>query len=232
MRLLVFAVALAGLLIAGQAAAQATNYTFTGGLYDNIGNAGACAVGECTTYTGAQRATATLTYAAPLAPNLPFSEYSGGVIAYSFSDGVRTTTGPGPNAALYRVQFATNASGVPTQLILTFERTPGPPYTVNDPGDPNSLITFVNFFAGRSTVVANTLCGSRGTGFNAAPGPGSCNAENGGTQRSTAESSAATAVAVTLVTSVPTLSEWAMILFGICLACGAALYIQRRRMIA
>ena len=31
---------------------------------------------------------------------------------------------------------------------------------------------------------------------------------------------------------VPTLSEWAMILFGLALAGGAALYIQRRRMTA
>ncbi|WGM31962.1 hypothetical protein KKHFBJBL_02213 [Brevundimonas sp. NIBR11] len=33
-------------------------------------------------------------------------------------------------------------------------------------------------------------------------------------------------------TPVPTLSEWAMILFGLTLAGGAALYIQRRRLTA
>ena len=35
---------------------------------------------------------------------------------------------------------------------------------------------------------------------------------------------------VTIVAAVPTLSEWAMILFGLLLAGGAALYIQRRQM--
>ncbi|WP_298163292.1 IPTL-CTERM sorting domain-containing protein [Brevundimonas sp.] len=40
------------------------------------------------------------------------------------------------------------------------------------------------------------------------------------------------AVVATSPTPVPTLSEWAMILFGTILAGGAALYIQRRRLIA
>lgn len=39
-------------------------------------------------------------------------------------------------------------------------------------------------------------------------------------------------VTVAVPVPVPTLSEWAMILFGLVLAGGAALYVQRRRMVA
>ncbi|MFC5345231.1 IPTL-CTERM sorting domain-containing protein [Brevundimonas staleyi] len=232
MRLLIFAAALAGALIASQAMAQATNYTFTSGLYDTIGNSTTCTIGECATFTSAHRATATLTYAAPLAPNLPHAEYSAGVIAYTFSDGVRTTTGPSPITALYRVEFATDGAGVPIQPVITFERTPGPPYTVNDAGDPNSLVSFINFLPLRTVVGANTICSSRGVGMNPSPGPGSCNAVFGGLQSSGAESNVAPVVTVAAVHPVPTLSEWALILLGLTLAGGAALAIQRRRLTA
>lgn len=232
MRLLIFAAALTSALIAGQAAAQATNYTFTSGLYDVIGNSTTCTVGECTTFTSAHRATATLTYAAPLAPNLPHAEYSAGVVAYTFSDGVRTTTGPSPIAALYRVEFATNGAGVPIQPVISFERTPGPPYTISDASDPSSLVSYVNFLPLRTVVEANTICNSRGVGPNPSPGPGSCNIVFGGAQASGAESSVAPVVTVAAVNPVPTLSEWALILLGLMLACGAALMIQRRRLTA
>lgn len=229
MRFLAAAAALATALIAGQAAAQATNYTFTSGPYDTLNNSTTCTVGECTTYALGQRATAILTYAAPLAPNLPFGEYSAGVIAYTFNDGVRTTTGPSPNAALYRVEFATNGSGVPTGMIMTLERTPGPPYTTLDANDPNSLFSLINFFSNRTVIVANGTCNSRGVGvFNPTPGPGACNIAGGGAQSSSAESNVSPVVTVASVHPVPTLSEWAMILFATLLAGGAALMVRRR----
>lgn len=229
MRLPIFTAALASALIAGQAAAQTTNYTLTSGLYDTISNSTTCTVGECTTFTSAHRATATLTYAAPLAPNLPHAEYSAGVIAYTFSDGVRTTTGPSPIATLYRVEFATDGAGVPIQPVISFERTPGPPYTVSDAGDPNSMVTYINFLPLRTVVGANTICSSRGPGMNPSPGPGSCNIVFGGAQASGAESNVPPVVSVSTVEPVPTLSEWAMILLGLTLAGGATVVIQRRR---
>ena len=229
MRFLVLIAAFASTLIAGQAAAQATSYTFTSGLYDTISNSAACTIGECTTFTAAQRATVTLTYASPLAPNLPFAEYSAGVIAYRFSDGVRTTTGPSANAALYRAEFATNASGVPTQVIMTVERTPGPPYPILDPADPNAYVSYINFLLGASQAVSNTVCSRRGPGFNAAPGPGACSADGGSPQSSSASHSAPPVVTVASASVVPTMTEWAMILFGLTLAGAAAVVIRRRR---
>jgi hypothetical protein len=49
MRIKATALAVGACLFADQAAAQATNYTFTGGLYSLVDNAATCSVGECTT---------------------------------------------------------------------------------------------------------------------------------------------------------------------------------------
>lgn len=46
------------------------------------------------------------------------------------------------------------------------------------------------------------------------------------------DSDAAFQVTQVIPTSVPTMSEWAMILLGVTLAGGATIYIQRRRLIA
>jgi hypothetical protein len=43
---------------------------------------------------------------------------------------------------------------------------------------------------------------------------------------------AGTLVGAGAVASVPTMTEWAMILFGAILACGAAVYVQRRQAMA
>jgi hypothetical protein len=61
-----------------------------------------------------------------------------------------------------------------------------------------------------------------------------CNTADCGTTAAlrAAAGAAANNVAVAGPAPVPTLSEWAMILFGAILAGGAALYIQRRRLIA
>ncbi len=231
-RALFGALAVATCLLAGQAAAQATNYTFTGGLYTTVSNAAACTVGECTTYTTAQRPTATLTFAAPFAPNLPVADRTAAITAYSFSDGVRTATGPGPNTATYTVRFGTDASGLPTGYQLLLERTPGPPYPINTPSDPNSHFSYFQLASTGSQSIANAVCGGRGSpSGTAVSGPGACNLDGGGAGRSSAVSSQPTVVTsapVAAVAVVPTLTEWAMILFGLMLAGGTMHYLHRR----
>lgn len=226
MRLVSVAVALAATLWGGQAFAQATTYTFTSPTYGTTTNAGACVVGECTTYTAAQNARASFTFAAPLAPNLPNVDRTAAITAYSFSDGVRTTTGPGPLATTFRVQFGTDATGLPTGFLVQLERTPGPPYTSSAAADPNSYVSAINFTPGTTTVLGNALCTLRAAGFGAVSGPGSCAivAVNGNTSQASAGGPT-----VSVVTPVPTLSEWAMILLALTLAGGAILIVHRRR---
>ena len=223
---------LAAAMYGGQAAAQATTYTFTSPLYATTTPAASCTVGECATYTTAQRAVITLTFAAPLAANLPIGDRSGGLTAYTMDDGVRTTTGPGANAASYLVSIGTDATGLPNNYQLAIQRTPGPPYTFNSPADPNSRLSAVVMTQAATETVNNALCVTRGGSGGAVTGPGSCNFANIDGRSSTAS---AGGPVVTLgppgggPAAVPTLSEWAMILLGVILAGCAALYVQRRQ---
>ncbi len=223
---------LAAAMYGGQAAAQATTYTFTSPLYATTTPAASCTVGECATYTTAQRAVITLTFAAPLAANLPIGDRSGDLTAYTMNDGVRTTTGPGANAASFLVRIGTDPTGLPNNYLLFIERTPGPPYTDNTPTDPNARVSGVQMAPAATDVQNNLICILRGGSGGAVTGPGSCDLANGDGSSSAASTGAPV---VTLgppgggPAAVPTLSEWAMILFGTILAAGAALHLQRRR---
>lgn len=151
------------------------------------------------------------------------------------NDGVRTTTGPAANAAMLFVNLGTDAGGLPTGYQLVIERTPGPPYLTSTPTNPNSRQSFIYMLPNQTVSESNSVCVTRGGG-GAVTGPGVC-----GSTAQDAGSSIGSVVAPVVVTSapaaipvaaVPTLTEWAMILFGTILAGGAALYIQRRRLTA
>lgn len=232
MRLLVVIAMALGLWGAAGAASAQVTYNFQGGLYNSVTNAGACGVGECATYTTAQRAIASITFIAPLAPNLANADVTASISAYTFSDGVRTTTGPGPNAATLQVLATTNGAGVLTGYSITLQRTPGPPYPVSTPADPNSRASQITLYPIGSTADSNFVCATRGSGGSAVTGPGSCSAATLDAHYSTAQSTVPTTFAVSAPAAVPTLSEWAMILFGLLLAGGAVVMIQRRRLTA
>ena len=227
------ALAFAATLMAGQAAAQATTYTFTAPLYSTVTGPVNCTVGECSPYTTAQRAVITLTFAAPLAPNLPIADRSAALTAYTLNDGIRTTTGPAANAVSYFINIGTDATGLPNNYQVLIERTPGPPYPVNAPADPNSRLTYVVMTQGVGTnALANYICANRASSGGAVTGPGSCNnttQDVGSSQASAGAPVVTSAPAAVPVAAVPTMTEWAMILFGLLLAGGAALYIQRRQ---
>ncbi|WGM30073.1 IPTL-CTERM sorting domain-containing protein [Brevundimonas sp. NIBR11] len=214
--------------VANQAIAQETTYTFSSAFYQAITNAnGACTVGECATYTTGQRAIVTLTFAAPLAANLPAADRRAAITAYSLSDGVRTTTGPSGGAAILLGSFGTDATGTPVSYDLLVERTPGPPYTTSTPTDPNSRLSYVEMRTNGVEARGNYVCYGRGGGA----APGTCSSAGPDPASSTATTTDPTVVTRVIATpaAVPTLSEWAMILFGIILASGAALGVQRRR---
>ncbi|MBX3476381.1 MAG: IPTL-CTERM sorting domain-containing protein [Brevundimonas sp.] len=222
------AMALGLLSAAGSVSAQVT-YNFQGGLYNSIINGGACVVGECATFTAADRANASITFAAPLAPNLTNVDVSAQITAYSFSNGVTSTVGPGPNAAIYQALVTTDAGGTLTNYSILLERTPGPPYPVGDPADANSRWSYVAFTPSSGNAYANAVCLARFAPA-AVSGPGACG--NIFIDAGTSIGGASTPTTFSLVTptpTVPTLSEWAMILFALLLAGGAAVVIQQRR---
>ncbi|MFC5346301.1 IPTL-CTERM sorting domain-containing protein [Brevundimonas staleyi] len=215
-------------LLAGSAAAQTTSYTFRGGPFTAITNSTTCTVGECGTYTGAHRATATLTFAAPLAPNLPTADRSADVTAFTFSDGVRTTTGPGALGSMQAVLFGTDAAGLPINFLVVLERTPGPPYAVGDPTDPNSRLSIVALAPNQSQGVTNAECSTRAPTA-AGSSPGNCSIAATDSGSSTAIAMTPTIVTLGVPVAVPTMTEWAMILLALLLAGSAVLIVSRRR---
>lgn len=232
-RFLVAAVAAACVLAsAGTAAAQATTYTFQSPLYTTITNSGGCTVGECATYTAAQRATVALTFAAPLAPNLTNADVSALVTTFTADDGIRTTTGPSAQSAISETRATTDGAGTVTDFLVWIQRTPGPPYPVNTPADPNSRASYVylDVAGGTTDVWGNALCVVRGAPSVGSP-PHTCTLMVADADESEAGATGVITVsAAPAVAPVPTLSEWAMILFALMLAGGAALMIQRRRL--
>lgn len=234
MKFFAAAACLAATLIAGQAAAQATTYTFTPPVYGAGGgivvNTACAGVGECVTYVAGQQATITLTFAAPLAANLPPADRRASVISYTSNDGVRLTTGPGATTALSSATIGTDATGIPSVYTVQVQRTPGPPYNTGSSVDPNSRISRVLVTTTSVDARANYRCDTRTPD---AFGPGRCTGivqdlgySDGTSNGVTVVTRAAAAVGV------PTMTEWAMILFGLLLAGGAALHLQRRRFAA
>lgn len=232
MRFLVAAVAAACVLAsAGTAAAQATTYTFQSPLYTTIFNSGGCTVGECAAYTAAQRATVALTFAAPLAPNLTNADVSALVTIFTADDGVRTTTGPSAQSAISEARATTDGAGTVTDFLVWIQRTPGPPYTVNTPADPNSRVSYVylDVAGGTTDVWGNALCVIRGAPSAGSP-PYACTLMLADADESEAGATGVITVsAAPAMAPVPTLSQWAMILFGLILAGGAVVMIRRRR---
>lgn len=216
---------------AGHAAAQVT-YDFQGGLYNTVTNGSTCTVGDCATYANTHRGTASITFAGPLAPNLPSVDVSGQVTSFSFSDGVSpTTTGPGPNGSISSLSVVTDSAGALVGYVIILQRTPGPPYLASTPADANSRFDYVLISPGASSVVKNAICTGRGL---TVPGSsaGNCSGVAQDTNTSMASSSTATTFTVSSVATVPTLSEWAMIGLALALAGAAVAVIQRRRVAA
>jgi len=232
MRFFVAALAVAGVLMsAGTASAQATTYTFQSPLYTTIFNSGGCTVGECATYTAAQRATVALTFAVPLAPNLANTDVSALVTSFTTDDGVRTTVGPSAQSAISEARATTDGAGTVTDFLVWVQRTPGPPYPVNTPADPNSRVSYVylDVAGGTADVWGNAVCLVRGAPSAGSP-PHTCTFMVADADESEAGATGVITVsAAPAMAPVPTLSTWAMILFALMLAGGAAVIVQRRR---
>jgi|GEM_PF-823195 len=293
-------------------AASATTYAFTGPTYTSIGNAAACTVGPCASYTTAMRVTGFFTTNAPLAANLSAANIYGQITAYSFTDGINTwtkSTGGAGNNRLVYLGVSTDASGNIIAATTNFDaylwlsadhtttgRVSFLAGNLNQPrhnltcgsvgtgadGNTDDCVTPTNDVANGSSASAalgvwttvpditslnpssgpaagGTVVQINGFGFTGTTGAagvmfGAANATsytvNSNTLITAVAPPGSGSVRVRVVNNsqtspdtaaddftysanpVPTLSEWAMILFGIILAGGAALHIQRRRQAA
>jgi len=156
------------------------------------------------------------------------------VISYSFDDGVRSTSSPNANAALAEFNIATDSAGLPLEYEIEVQRVAGPPYLVNVSNDPNSRVSSVIANDFSMGVQSNYICNQRGGTFSqpryclvGTPDAGYSSASTG-----VATVTVAPAAVPPTVMAVPTLSEWAMILFGTVLAGSAAVVLQQRQIVA
>lgn len=231
--------ALVSMSAAGHAAAQAV-YSIESGTYSAVNDmGGVCSIGPCSPYSMADKVTGTFTLAAPFAPNLTNFDFGPSLKSYSFDDGAVVYKSTDPRARIGEARVSTDASGNITAYRLVFEvlHGVGSTYPVNDYADVEARFSYFLYEGGFAVAGRNNyVCLIRG-GSSAASGPGTCLPTNGGPGSNIDSSSRFTSAAMPVTpvlesftpATIPTMSEWAMILLGVLLAGAAALTIQRRR---
>ncbi|MHC4182842.1 MAG: IPTL-CTERM sorting domain-containing protein [Planctomycetota bacterium] len=138
----------------------------------------------------------------------PLADYSGAITAYRLSDGIQTLTHN--NSAIFTANFATDAGGNIT--LWDFDVSSPFPASV---GNPASAITSdqandsVGF--GTCTSVASGVCSTIG----GVTDSGNTTGNPAGTWEMGA--------------SLPTLSQWGMIIFMVLAGIGSLYYLRRRR---
>lgn len=111
-----------------------TTYYIASGPYTTRFPHSTCGSGTCADYPLAARITGSFTTVLPLPANLPATEISGLISAYSFSDGVNTYASIDPNVRVGVFQVQTDAGGVPglPQIMLQQWQAPAPHNAGND----------------------------------------------------------------------------------------------------
>jgi len=216
------------LCTAAVAHAQPTTYVATAtGNYTLLTNFTLCVTGPCQNFNTGIGASGSFTTSAPLAANLAGANITPLVTAFSFSDGIHTYSSTDLAARIFLFNVSTNASGAITTTDIRIQRwlTGTSPHV---PGDRHSWI----FFQATGEVDHNAEC------LTVAASPAgvadSCTLVLGAdTSRSLAFGSArvwsiAAAPVASAAISVPTLSEWGVILL-VGLVALAAFVVPRHR---
>jgi hypothetical protein len=188
-------------------------------VYDSWSNAVACTVGDCADYAPGQKVQGVISLNAPLPPNAVGLDIKPLITAIQLNDGPRNYT-LAPGFAVFMAFVDTDAAGVITDFQFQIQRIPGPPYLANLPSDPNSRVSSITVTPLWTLVYNNGLCRQR---YVAPFPPEVCSWEEPDSHTSTAGSNSpptVTYVAAPAPVVVPTLTEWAMILFGLLLAGG------------
>jgi hypothetical protein len=204
--------ALALLCAATVAHSQPTTYVATAaGNYTLLTNFTApCNTGPCQNFNTGIGASGSFTTAAPLAANLVAANITALVTAFSFSDGIHTYASTNPAVRVFLFNISTNAAGAITASDVRVQRwLTGA--AVHVAGDRHSMLEI----RATSEVDYNAPCLT--VGVSPAGVADSCTVIGNDTSRSLAFGSArvwAIAAAATAALSVPTLSEWGLILMA------------------
>ncbi len=208
-------------------AAQST-YTFTGAVFNQARtgldyNTDSLGTANNRVYPGGSRITGSFTTAAPLSANLNNALIT--VTSYSFNDGsagqAYASTDPEIFVAVpFRATTDANGDLVSARFEVARWQTAGP-HSVTATNQ-NSRFDIIRVQPGDSSAKSDRNCLVLNGGLTACTSSdddfeNESHVTSGGSWLSPAPN------------PVPTLSEWAMILFGLALAAGAAITVQRRR---
>lgn len=225
-------------VLASISAAQAqVTYNYTSPVYNAVSPhiAPDCsAVGGCADYNISQSVTGTITLTAPLTPNLVSSLIPAtSVVSYSFSDGINTIASSEAAARLYGFQVTTDASGVITSAIIEVQEWRDGLAAGHAAGafagDTSTNVRLNSIWVGSTSfgVRNNRICGA--VIVSLAGVPDTCNAPPVTDQFTSVATIASNGTwTLVVVPTIPTLSEWALILLALLFAGGGALIIHRR----
>lgn len=234
--------ATAALALAGPTAAQAI-YSIRSGVYSSVNDlGGVCTVGPCAPYALSDRVEGTFTIAKPFAPNLTDHDFGPEILAFDVDDGAVAYDSANPRARIANALVSTDGAGNITgyRLVLQVLHGTGATYPVNTYTDVEARFSFVLYEGGFAAAGRNNHVCLQRRGDSAAAGPGACGSSNMGgpgadngidaSSRFTGGATPTTPVlaSYTAPATIPTLSEWAMILFSLLLAGGTALHLKRR----
>jgi hypothetical protein len=212
------------LLSAGNALAQATTYTATttSNYTGKTDFTAPCGVGPCQNFTLAMGPSGSFTTSSPLAANLANASVAASVTSFNFNDGLTTYVNTDSNVRVHRIRVTTNAAAVITAVEILIERWESgtSPHAV---GDRFSYIFLP------STARRNSECFS--VGVSPAGVADSCTGENAdasSSQASGATISWTSAAVATSTASIPTMSEWGLLLMAGLMGMGGYFALRRR----
>ena len=203
--------ALAALLGASfWAHAQPTTYVATStGNYTTATNFTACGTPPCQNFTTAMSVSGAFTTAAPLAANLAAFNVAPLLTSYRFSDGLTTYSSADPGSRIFAFRVTTNGSGAITTVSMTLERwlSGASPHAV---GDRVSMLQ-----ASTAMALHNWRCSA--VGMSPTGTADSCTAsslDTSGSRASPFTLTWALALPPTSAASIPTLSQWGVVLLA------------------
>lgn len=211
------------------ASAQTTVHTFTApGPYNNIGVDAhpGCDIPTCTGFAPGDVATGSFTTASPLPPNAS-GNFLGSVQSFAFSDGVTTYVSGDPNVRVRRFDLTTDGSGQITAFDVQIQRWRMLPAAVGN--GPDSRLDMIGIATANTGGEENMEC-FFAIGVSFAGVADSCNGWHGSLDYTFGQNASGGTWSSVSAVTVPTLGEWAMILFALLLVGGAAVHLQRRNL--
>lgn len=223
--------AVLALAAAGTASAQATTYTYVGATNVAFNDFTVCEAGPCANFTNAMRLQGSFTTSAPLAAGLTNASIVPILTDFSFNNGLQTISRSDPNVVLEGATVSTDGSGAITSFGMGAHRWRTSVHTADTTApfdDPNSKLDrfFIESGGTGARGAYNLTCLT--LGIRSSGEAGCVTFVILGTDRGASNGTAPyVPFAAGALVAVPTMSEWALILMGLMLACFAAFRLRR-----